>query len=185
MGIDQQHALGVQRVEAVKMKLKSAGEYLAAGGCICIRVNDEALGRALVDGDSAILKQMLDGLGDQNPQYLENLNASSVNFEVLDLGVGQEPEKNLDNFMQRINKEGRVDSRINRQKSFSVLNPGKIIAILGADQVSQSANIQSINVLAKYCPTVFILNSQSSFENLNPHLKRALGEYSDVQLKAE
>ena len=176
----EKHFTQEERVQ-VERNLMTPIQALYGGSCVEIVVPDFDFGRAMVEGENSLLKTAIDersrswGVG--------RLKSDSAQFQVVDFTKFRDPKVVLREAMDQIPKIRRVDPTM-EGRSFNDFYPGKVMVIIGAEDIPQDVDVFDLNVIAKRAPTAFVRREVTVTERLNPHVLRAIGEYSKGNFRA-
>jgi hypothetical protein len=123
---------------------------------------------------------------DEGSRYwgIGRLKSGNAQFQILDFTKFVDPKTVLAEAMSQIPRISEVDPTI-AGESFSDFYPGKIMAIIGVENIPPEINAIDLNIIAKRAPTVFIKKEGVRFEKMSPGVRGAIGAFSDGSYKAK
>lgn len=166
---------------SIAKNLGPAAQHLYAGHSVDVVVPNNDTGRALVEGDEAILKQLCDQMLKSWGQG--TLKAGEVKFIVGDFTKFEDPRKIVEGILSQLPKIKDLGG-IEYGKKFSDFYPGTIIGLVGVDRIPHTADVDGLNIIAKYSPSVFIHRPITDYGSLNRSVFSAMGAYGSGSFQA-
>jgi hypothetical protein len=168
--------------EKIEYNLRDVIQVLWAASCVEVEVPDYDIGRALVSGDSSLLKIAIDT---RTKQWgIGNLKSNTVQFQIVDFSRLRPPEIVLREAMSEIPNIVNVNSTL-QGYDFSDFYPGKIIAIIGAETIPKGVNADALVTMARRAPLVIIAREGDvDSKRMNESAWKLFAEYIDFPSKA-
>ncbi len=179
--LDLEQSLAPIDREAIIAQLRPGVQSVFSGASIAIDAPNIEVGRALVEGEAPILKVALDELTKawgEGP--LKGQESRIVVGDFTNLTTS--PEQVIASLTEQL---PAIDSPAvsARTRSFSDYHPGVVLALLGVDSISLNVDVSPLEGIAKRTPAVFISTGRKNFSQLNPNVKKAVGDYAAKTVK--
>ncbi|OGK25259.1 hypothetical protein A2954_01615 [Candidatus Roizmanbacteria bacterium RIFCSPLOWO2_01_FULL_37_12] len=146
--------------------------FVRKGQKFLINVPDHSFARMLVSGENPLLTEMLH----EHTAGAENvLKSKKIKLIVVDFTQPQDPQTALAAAIAQT--PDVTDSLItNFNTEFSDVYPGTIFYFIGAETIPMSADVATLNTVARVAPSIFADAGQVNPEKTNSAYQQALGE---------
>ncbi len=155
----------------IKDSLRMPIQVLYGGSSVNIVVPNFDFARQLVGGANPPMKQWVDELSRING--INKLGSDSVNFQIVDFTKFGDPNILWRTAMSQIPEIEKVNIS-QKGKGFNDFYPGKVMVIIGPQNIPDNVQLDGFGRVSKLAPTIFIQRKNVEFARMNPIVKNAI-----------
>lgn len=155
----------------IKDSLRMPIQALYGGSSVNIVVPNFDFARQLVGGADPPMKQWIDELS--KAYGINKLCSDSVNFQIIDFTKFDDPKVLWETAIAQIPEIENVNIS-QKGKGFNDFYPGKVMVIIGPENIPDNVQLAGLGKVSKLAPTMFIQREGVNPTKINPVVKNAI-----------